>query len=230
MQLLGDDIIVGEATEFLSAQANIRERPVCGTVGRRPSTWPNGVVPYELPRDLTEKDREDILTAIEIWNEATEISFRPATPQDLDLLTFVYYYDDSEGSQCSSYLGRKGGLQEIRMSYSGCGVRILVHELGHALGLAHEHTRCDRDHYIEVLWDNILPTHHHNFHKSCRADSPFGDYDWNSVMHYNSNTFTKNGQPTLRSRKGDTIQVVVRPSEGDVAAVNYLVELSRRRN
>ena len=48
----------------------------------------------------------------------------------------------------------------------GCGtVRIVLHEIGHAIGFWHEHSRPDRDDFVSVLLDNVLPLSRSNFRK-----------------------------------------------------------------
>lgn len=59
-------------------------------------------------------------------------------------------------SSCASFVGCRGGAQPLYYSAS-CSVGNLCHEIIHALGLHHEHTRKDRDQYITVQWQSIMP-------------------------------------------------------------------------
>lgn len=62
--------------------------------------------------------------------------------------------------RCSSRVGRIGGRQEISVGTSNgsvtCGHGEIVHQIGHAVGFFHEHTRPDRDEYVTVHWNNIM--------------------------------------------------------------------------
>lgn len=59
---------------------------------------------------------------------------------------------------CNSHVGRQGGRQIINLQSPGCiNIGTVTHELCHALGLHHEHNRYDRDDYISIEWENIIP-------------------------------------------------------------------------
>merc|ERR1712048_264863 len=65
------------------------------------------------------------------------------------------------------------------------------HEMMHSLGFYHEHSRSDRDMYIEVLWNNIPGTYHPQFN-TYRWTTGYGEpYDFDSIMHYSSRAFIK---------------------------------------
>jgi hypothetical protein len=78
----------------------------------------------------------------------------------------------------------------------------IQHELLHVLGMFHEHSRPDRDEYIEIVWENIEPHYEINFRK---GNEEFMDtfglpYDYESLMHYPRNAFSKNGNYTIVAR------------------------------
>ena len=88
---------------------------------------------------------------------------------------------------CSSYVGRIGGRQPV---YTRLCVKLgpVIHEIGHALGFWHEQARPDRDQYIEILWQNIIPGKEYNFfaYSSRSIDSAGVPYDRFSIMQYSS--------------------------------------------
>ena len=72
-----------------------------------------------------------------------------------------------------------------------CEYTTILHELGHTIGLHHEHMRPDRDHYIQVHKDNVRlitgwdeQTINENFDPQPDFGVMVGDYDTQSIMHY----------------------------------------------
>uniref|UniRef100_A0A8B9RKP8 Metalloendopeptidase n=1 Tax=Astyanax mexicanus TaxID=7994 RepID=A0A8B9RKP8_ASTMX len=99
--------------------------------------------------------------------------------------------------RCYSSVGRTGGKQVVSLSTRGCVYHgIVQHELNHALGFYHEHTRSDRDRYVTINWQNIDPTMQYNFNKE-NTNNLNTPYDYSSVMHYGKTAFTINGLNTI---------------------------------
>lgn len=58
---------------------------------------------------------------------------------------------------CWSFLGQTGGSQTLSLQTPGCiWSGVAAHELMHALGFVHEQSRSDRDHYVSIVWKNIM--------------------------------------------------------------------------
>jgi Astacin (Peptidase family M12A)/IPT/TIG domain/Divergent InlB B-repeat domain len=82
----------------------------------------------------------------------------------------------------------------------GCTEATWLHEMGHTVGLLHEHQRPDRDTYITLNLANAdLPNVPGNFTLFSFDYQTLGLYDYASVMHYGPFGFSKAGQPVLES-------------------------------
>ena len=68
-----------------------------------------------------------------------------------------------KGQGCWSYIGRIGGEQMISIGPNCLREGVIIHEILHALGFFHEHSRPDRDQYITIDFDNLKDGMQHNF-------------------------------------------------------------------
>ena len=69
------------------------------------------------------------------------------------------------------------------------------------LGYWHEQSRPDRDSYITIHWENIEPKNHPIFDKCTSCTTQGHPYDFESIMHYGRDFFSKNRKPVM-SKKG----------------------------
>ena len=104
---------------------------------------------------------------------------------------------------CRSFVGMISQVfqpQGITLGANCVFFRIVVHEIGHALGLYHEHQRPDRDTYIDIIEQNIRPGFEHNFVKQEDANTLGLGYDFASIMHYRATAFGIDGAVTIITR------------------------------
>lgn len=136
-----------------------------------------------------------ILGAMQDYHDYTCIRFRPFMEGDAHWIDIKPDY-----TGCWSSVGMKSGGQIVNFGSTKCLRRgVIIHELMHALGFYHQQSASDRDEFIRIHWQNIQRGREHNFNKYDSAvvsnfDVP---YDYESVMHYSSKAFTKNGDITI---------------------------------
>ncbi|XP_078738317.1 uncharacterized protein LOC144951843 isoform X2 [Lampetra fluviatilis] len=149
--------------------------------------WPksqdgNVYVPYEVSAAFYDYDREAIQRAVEEFEKKTCIRFHPRK-RERDFIHIQAL--DGPLSKNWSYLGKKGGKQDLSLEPGKAIKGIVLHELMHALGFHHEHSRSDRDAHVWVLKENIKPEWRPQIVdiKSTPQDL-VAPYNCNSIMHY----------------------------------------------
>ncbi|CAG9862752.1 unnamed protein product [Phyllotreta striolata] len=207
------------------------ERAVATKIER---IWDYGVIPYEIDDSFSGWHKALFKQAMRHWENFTCIKFVERNPADHQ--NYIVFMEKSCG--CCSFVGKKGnGAQAISIGRKCDKFGIVVHELGHVIGFWHEHTRPDRDDHVTILKENILTGQDYNFKKLNKNDiSSLGVYDYNSIMHYARNTFSK-------ASYLDTIQPInvpegvhpnigqrIKLSEGDIEQANILYQCPKCGN
>ena len=115
-----------------------------------------------------------------------------------------------KGNFCASYVGYSPPKQILYLS-DEClkNVGAPIHELMHTLGFFHEHTRKDRNDHVTVHDENIRIDSITNFqrHDHSNVTNLGFRYDLQSVMHYESFAFSKNGQPTITVKGNASVRI-----------------------
>ncbi|GFR07796.1 meprin A subunit alpha, partial [Trichonephila clavata] len=115
--------------------------------------WPGypgkAIVPFVLDPSVY-NFRNVIFQGMEHYHRYTCIKFKERT-YETDYIRIFY------GNGCWSIIGRNRGVQNLSLGYGCAYVGLVIHELGHAIGLFHEHQRSDRDNYITVYKNNVVP-------------------------------------------------------------------------
>ncbi|XP_027134478.1 high choriolytic enzyme 1-like isoform X1 [Larimichthys crocea] len=182
----------------------------------------NGLVevPYTLSDYFYDSEKALIVKAMESFQKKTCIRFVPYHGQS-DYLSIESHLG------CWSTIGKDGGQQVVSLSVYGClDHGVIQHELLHALGFHHEHTRSDRDQYVRINWENIPDANVFDFHKmdTNNLNTP---YDYSSIMHYGRTYFSSTfGADTITPIPDSSVPIGQRVdmSDIDILRINRLYE------
>jgi len=160
--------------------------------------WINNTVYYRIKtEDYGQRELLIIESALKTFQFLTCLRF---VPWDGDTnKDYLHILNSKDRPGCWSYIGRRGGAQTLSLRppdsnscHCLCNVGRILHEMMHALGFYHEHTRPDRDQYIQIKEENVKKGKLKNFSmKTFDTTTVDFDYDYASIMHYGPLFFSK---------------------------------------
>lgn len=184
--------------------------------------WPGRIIRYKFEGGV--KDKGGIRKAMRRWQGSTGVVFQQLTGAGAHVR--IKQQKPHSGGRCKAdaHVGYYAGRATRMRVSEGCTQGDYLHELGHVIGLHHEHQRPDRDRYIKVKTSNIRGCSKSNFRKlGAGKGRTLGSYDKKSIMHYPSLACAKSAdKPTITTRGGGRIGVNKKLSSKDRAKTRLL--------
>lgn len=178
--------------------------------------WSNNTVYYTINKSFL--DSSIIYDAFINYQEETFLRFVRRTNQP-NYIEFIENTNPEVGGY--SNVGMIGGRQVIAIT-SSSRAGVVVHEIGHAIGLIHEHSRSDRDQFIKINFDNIIPKYKTVFSKLSEVYKT-SSFDFSSIMMYPFHAFGINGSTTITKIDGSTYTIQLEGlAPGDIEIVNLM--------
>lgn len=169
------------------------------------ATWLGGKVTYCFASDVSPRVRHIFVAAVNQYQKAVpclqfvDVGWRSgssSSPESRQACNYqpAIFVQSHPAEGCYSYVGMLQGRpsQRLQLQDPGCeSIGTALHELGHAVGMAHEQSRPDRDKHVRINWGNIQGGTTHNFDVDPAAYTG-AKYDVLSIMHYDRFAFAVN--------------------------------------
>uniref|UniRef100_A0A5S6R4V4 Metalloendopeptidase n=1 Tax=Trichuris muris TaxID=70415 RepID=A0A5S6R4V4_TRIMR len=155
--------------------------------------WPKKTIPYTLDPSYSSDEVGKIKHGMELIANDTCLRFVPRTNESYYLRIL------NTGAGCYSYVGNRETLGgqilslESTPSKTCIDQKVILHELLHAAGLWHEHNRGNRNKYLNLQLQEVIPRKRIYFTKLDPEFDPFAQlqYDQGSIMHFPTSAWAR---------------------------------------
>ncbi|CAH0386229.1 unnamed protein product [Bemisia tabaci] len=184
--------------------------------------WPNAAVIYKIEDSVGcpySQQCKILMQAMKHYERQTCVRFKEWTGET----NYISVFFNPDSGSCWSAVGMIGGEQKVSLGQRCWYKGIVIHELGHAVGFWHEMNRPDRDDWIYIFWENILPSLRPAFNKHDLTQSNLlgENFDYKSIMMYDEYAFSKDGiSPTFKQKPMKRLD----PSGGKESSAMLILE------
>lgn len=188
--------------------------------------WTDGRVYYKWHSSVDEDTKNTIVSCMMNFEDISSLQFIEHDSQRYFVTIML-----GDKNSCSNI----GMHKNLKMIISTKNIGIIKHELGHIIGLEHEHQREDRDKYIKINWKNIKQKNYNNFIQILNHLIPENifKYDKYSIMHYNLYSFSKNKDYTIEFKREFDFNIIYvyfcsqknTETKQDIQKIQYLYPL-----
>ncbi len=149
--------------------------------------WANAVVPYTIHTNFSASERKNIEFAIKLFNRDSPVKFVIRTYQT-DYVRF-----EKSATENSSYVGNNPDMDRQPINIYDTRSGVVLHEMGHAIGLHHEHQRSDRDTWVSLV--DPADENDRNYVITVRNASTYNTpFDYASIMMYETGLNRNDGK------------------------------------
>lgn len=193
--LQGDIILTEEQVSILRGESTSVQTKSLST-NEFVRYWPKHTVYYTFSSNFSMAN--EVHDAMTEWSNKTGLDFVYGTGRG----NYIEFKNSNNGS-ASSHVGMTGGRQTIELQPGVSNTGSAMHEIGHAVGLFHEHCRPDRDNYIIVYRNRIQLLKRSQFDPQPYSSTVvFGPFDFSSIMMYPSYAFQNSSAPSMTTIDG----------------------------
>ncbi|CAD5114976.1 DgyrCDS4005 [Dimorphilus gyrociliatus] len=192
---LDDELFSGSMRhEFENSLIYRRKRAAITNFGNQPLSKWTFPIRYFLDPKYSDGEKDIIRRAFNIWQAETCVEFVEETFKSS---AHVDVRKSATTTECLSFIGKDKIETSPQILFLGSSclnpIGLTLHEIGHLLGLWHEHQRSDRHNYLNVLLKNAVEKEQSNFIAVSEelVQVKFTPYDFSSIMHYKENAFSR---------------------------------------